>query len=64
MDESQQQSVEEGAFLSMLEYAANFKKAQIIVGTSHERNSIGTLLHNIGVHNVYEYGDERVINRL
>lgn len=64
MDEPQQQSVEEGAFLSMLEYAANFKKAQIIIGTSHERHSIGTFLRNIGVHHVYEYGDERLINRL
>lgn len=64
MDEPQQQSVEEGAFLSMLEYAANFRNAQIIVGTSHERHGIDTFLRNIGVQNLWEYGDDRVIDKL
>lgn len=64
MDEPQQQSVEESAFRSMLEYAANFKKAQIIIATSHERKSIGTFLRGIGVNNVYEYEDDRIINQL
>ena len=64
MDEPQQQSVEETAFRAMLEYSANFKNAQVIVATSHERGSIGTFLHGIGVQNVYEYGDARLINRL
>lgn len=64
MDEPQQQSVEESAFLAMLGYAANFKKAQIIVATSHESHSIGKFLTSIGVQNVYEYGTERLINRL
>ncbi len=48
MDEPQQQSVEEGAFLSMLEYAANFKKAQIIIGTSHERDGLALSLRISG----------------
>ncbi len=64
MDEPQQQSVEEGAFRAMLEYAANFKNAQVIVATSHERSSIGPFLKGIGVKNIFEYGDDRVIKRL
>lgn len=64
MDEPQQQSVEESAFLARLEYAANFKKAQVIVATSHERHSIGHFLKGIGVKSVYEYEDARIIGRL
>jgi hypothetical protein len=64
MDEPQQQSVEESAFLAMLGYAANFKKAQVIVATSHESHTIGKFLSGIGVQNVYEYGTERLINRI
>ncbi len=64
MDEPQQQSVEEGAFRAMLEYAANFKNAQVIVATSHERSSIGPFLKGIGVKNIFEYEDDRVIKRL
>jgi uncharacterized coiled-coil protein SlyX len=64
MDEPQQQSVEEGAFRAMLEYAANFKNAQVIIATSHERTSIGQFLQGIGVSNVIEYDDDRIIKRL
>jgi len=64
MDEPQQQSVEEGAFRAMLEYAANFKNAQVIVATSHERSSIGPFLKGIAVKNIFEYEDDRVIKRL
>ena len=64
MDEPQQQSVEESAFLAMLEYAANFKNAQVIVATSHERRSMGDFLKSIGVKSVYEYEDARIIDRL
>ena len=61
MDEPQQQSVEESAFRAMLGYAANFNKAQVIVGTSHERKSIGSFLKGIGVQNVHEFGDDKII---
>jgi predicted nucleic acid-binding Zn-ribbon protein len=64
MDEPQQQSVEESAFLAMLEYAANFKKSQVIIATSHERHSIGDFLKGIGVNGVDEYEDARIIDRL
>jgi uncharacterized protein (DUF362 family) len=64
MDEPQQQSVEEGALRAMLEYAKSFGNAQIIVATSHERKSIDEFLKAIGVSQVYEYGDSRVIDRL
>jgi hypothetical protein len=64
MDEPQQQSVEENSFRAMIEYAANFKKAQIIITTSHERQSMGTFLKSIRADNVYEYEDHRIIDRL
>ena len=61
MDEPQQQSVEEGDFRAMLDYAKSLGKSQIIIATSHERSSIGEFLKRIGVVNVYEYDDGRVI---
>jgi hypothetical protein len=64
LDEPQQQSVEESAFLAMLRHAASEKKAQIIVATSHERKSIGAFLKEIGVEHVVEYGDARILERL
>jgi hypothetical protein len=64
MDEPQQQSVEEGSFRAMLEYAANFKNAQVIIATSHERSSIGQFLKGIAVSNVIEYEDDRIIKRM
>jgi predicted nucleic acid-binding Zn-ribbon protein len=63
MDEPQQQSVEESAFQAMLAYAANFQKAQVIIATSHERTSIHTFLRGIGLTNITEYEDHRVIRR-
>jgi hypothetical protein len=64
LDEPQQQSVEEGSFRAMLEYAAKINNTQVIIATSHERASIGAFLKDLGVQNVYEYEDARVINRL
>ena len=64
MDEPQQQSVEEGAFRAMLEYTTKFKNSQVIVATSHERNSIGQFLKGIAVKNIFEYDDDRVVKRL
>ncbi len=64
MDEPQQQSVEEGSFRTMIEYAAGLHRAQIIIATSHERSSIDGFLKDIGVTNVYEYEDRRLIDRL
>ena len=64
MDEPQQQSVEEEGFLAMLEYASKVKKSQVIIATSHERATIGSYLKKIGVTDVFEYGDNRVLDRL
>jgi hypothetical protein len=64
LDEPQQQSVEEGSFRAMLEYASKLKNVQIIIATSHERTSIGAFLKQIGVGNVYEYRDARVLDRV
>jgi hypothetical protein len=64
MDEPQQQSVEEGSFQAMLEFASKFSSKQVIVATSHERRSLGLFLTKIGVSNLYEYEDSRVLGRL
>jgi hypothetical protein len=64
MDEPQQQSVEEGGFLAMLDYSSKLKKSQIIIATSHEPATIGAYLKKIGVKNIFEYGDKRVLDRL
>jgi hypothetical protein len=63
-DEPQQQSVEEGSFRAMLEYAATLKGTQVIIATSHERTSIATFLKQVGVENFFEYGDARVLDRV
>jgi len=63
MDEPQQQSVEEDDFLAMLDYSSNLTKTQIIIATSHESATIGAYLKKIGVKNVSDYGDDRVIER-
>jgi hypothetical protein len=63
-DEPQQQSVEESAFREMLRYAAGEKKCQIIITTSHERESIGAYLKKIGVEHVAEFGDDRILQKL
>src|SRR5438876_11279020 len=49
MDEPQQQSVEEGSFLAMLDYSSKLKESQVIIATSHEPTSIGAYLKKIGV---------------
>jgi len=64
LDEPQQQSVDEDSFLAMLSYAAALTNTQVIIGTSHERKSIGAYLKRIGVKNNFEYEDERILNRL
>jgi len=64
LDEPQQQSVEEGSFLAMLEYASKVKKSQIIIATSHERTSISAFLKRISNKHVFEYEDGRVLDRL
>jgi hypothetical protein len=64
LDEPQQQSVDEGSFLSMLEYASKVRETQIIIATSHERTSISRFLKRIGVEHVVEYEDGRVLDRL
>jgi polyhydroxyalkanoate synthesis regulator phasin len=63
MDDPQQQSVEEVPFRAMLKYAKSLNKAQIIIATSHER-SIDEFLKTIGVTSVYEFGDNRLIDRI
>ena len=64
MDEPQQQSVEENSFRAMLHYAASRKGAQIIIATSHERQEIDTFLGTLGAVTLYEYNDDRVLDRL
>jgi predicted nucleic acid-binding Zn-ribbon protein len=63
-DEPQQQAVEEGSFLAMLEYASKVKKSQIIIATSHERTSISAFLKGISVKHIFEYEDGRVLDRV
>lgn len=63
MDDPQQQSVEELPFRAMLQYAKNLDKAQIIIATSHEQ-SIDVFLKAIGASNVYEFENNRIIDRL
>lgn len=64
LDEPQQQSVEEGSFLAMLEYASKVRKSQIIIATSHERTSISAFLKRIGIEHIVEYENSRVLDRL
>jgi predicted nucleic acid-binding Zn-ribbon protein len=64
MDEPLQQSVEEEDFLAMLDHASKLEKSQIIIATSHERATIGAHLKKIGVKNVFEYSDNRILERL
>ena len=63
-DEPQQQSVDETAFREMLRHALGEKNYQVIITTSHERNSIGTYMKQIGVKNVAEFGTERILQKL
>jgi predicted nucleic acid-binding Zn-ribbon protein len=63
MDDPQQQSVEEGPFRAMLRYAKTFVRAQIIIATSHD-TSIDDFLKTIGVTNISEFGDNRLIDRI
>ena len=63
-DEPQQQSVEESSFQEMLRHAMGEKNCQIIIATSHERESIGAFLKSIGSKNVAEFGSERILQRL
>jgi ABC-type antimicrobial peptide transport system ATPase subunit len=63
-DEPQQQSVEETAFREMLRHALNEKHCQVIITTSHERNSIGKYMKQIGVKNVAEFGLDRILQKL
>ncbi len=48
----------------MLKYAASSTNAQIIIATSHERESLGTYLKQIGVKHVVEYEDGRILAQL
>jgi hypothetical protein len=64
LDEPQQQSVEEGAFLAMLKHAADSSNSQIIIATSHERESLGTYLKQIGGKHVVEYEDRRILEKI
>ena len=63
-DEPQQQSVEENAFREMLRHALGEKNCQIIITTSHERESIGTYMKRIGVKHVTEFGTDRILQKL
>jgi len=63
-DEPQQQSVEENAFREMLLYASGEKNCQIIITTSHERESLGTYLKKIGVGHMTEFGEDRILQKL
>lgn len=63
LDEPQQQSVEESAFLEMLRHAASEKNCQIIITTSHDR-AIDSYLDRIGVKNLAEFGDNRILQKL
>jgi hypothetical protein len=64
MDEPQQQSAEDKDFFRMLQYAAEMREAQIIVGTSHDSADIATFTSaNKGVH-LWELGNSHLINKL
>lgn len=64
MDEPQQQSVEENSFRAMLRYAATRKGAQVIVATSHERRELDQYLAQLADVTLYEYNDDRILDRL
>jgi ABC-type molybdenum transport system ATPase subunit/photorepair protein PhrA len=63
-DEPQQQSVEENAFREMLRHALGETSCQIIITTSHERESIGAYMKSIGVTHVAEFGTDRIFQKL
>ena len=63
-DEPQQQSVEENAFREMLRHALGEENCQIIITTSHERESIGAYMKSIGVKYVTEFGTDRILQKL
>ena len=63
-DEPQQQSVEENAFREMLRHALGENNCQIIITTSHERESIGAYMKSIGVKHVAEFGTDRILQKL
>ena len=48
----------------MLRHALAEKKCQVIITTSHERNSIGAYMKQIGVKNVAEFGTDRILQKL
>jgi ABC-type multidrug transport system ATPase subunit len=63
-DEPQQQSVEESSFRQMLRHAQGEKNCQIIITTSHERDSIDTYLKQIGVTHIAEFGTEHILQKM
>jgi hypothetical protein len=64
LDEPQQQSVEEGSYLAMLEYASRVKKSQIIMQPAMSAHPLVRSLKRINGRNLFEYGDDRVLDRL
>jgi hypothetical protein len=63
-DEPQQQSVEENSFLEMLRHAQGEKNCQIIITTSHERDSIGAFMKQIGVKHIAEFDKEHILQKM
>jgi hypothetical protein len=63
-DEPQRQSVEENSFQQMLRHAQGEKNCQIIITTSHERDSIDTYMKQIGVTHIAEFGTEHILQKL
>jgi hypothetical protein len=64
MDEPQQQSVEDKDFFQMMRHASTLKDTQIIIGTSHEKGSIGSFVASTEGVNLWELNDEHLIVRI
>jgi len=48
----------------MLRHAQGEKNCQIIITTSHERDSIDTYLKQIGVTHIAEFGTEHILQKM
>ena len=63
-DEPQQQSVEENSFQEMLRHAQGEKNCQIIITTSHERETIDAYMKTISVTHVAEFGNDHILQKM
>jgi hypothetical protein len=64
MDEPQQQSVEDSAFIEMLKYSDAIDNCQVIIATSHDRNDIAASQSKFPRADLWELGDARLIGQI